>query len=160
MRCIKCNSIVKEGDFCCGYLYRDGLMPFKFYRKRKKQKKPPRPKANLYKKPPRPKANLCKNYAKRAEERGLLFKLTEEDFYFLKVQPCYYCGQKGGGIDRFDSSKGYLKENCVPCCKWCNWMKSNQPYDDFINRIKLILENTNKKKISIFGAYKITQGID
>lgn len=27
------------------------------------------------------------------------------------------------GIDRIDNNRGYVKENCVPCCKTCNYAK-------------------------------------
>lgn len=36
------------------------------------------------------------------------------------------------GIDRKDSSEGYHIENCVTCCKTCNFAKNNTPYDEFI----------------------------
>lgn len=36
------------------------------------------------------------------------------------------------GVDRVDSSRGYDKENIVPCCKICNRSKSDMSESDFI----------------------------
>ena len=36
------------------------------------------------------------------------------------------------GVDRVDSSLGYIEENCVPCCKFCNYAKRALPVDVFI----------------------------
>jgi hypothetical protein len=72
-------------------------------------------------------------YKKRAEER---FKgeemLTEEEFKHLSQKNCHYCGKSGpNGIDRIDNNKGYAKENCVPCCKHCNYVKGDLSQNDF-----------------------------
>jgi hypothetical protein len=52
---------------------------------------------------------------------------------------CYYCGgnldNAGNSLDRIDSSKGYIPGNVRPCCKKCNWSKSNQSEADFRNWI-------------------------
>ena len=46
------------------------------------------------------------------------------------------------GIDRIDSNLGYLENNVVPCCKFCNFMKLNLTTEDFLNRIaKIYLKN-------------------
>lgn len=101
----------------------------------------------------------AKNRVKRyyltgVRRRGLVFNLTDEQFYSILVKNCYYCGDvpqqvsstKGGslfvhsGIDRLDSSEGYTMENSVPCCYPCNLMKLNMSYNDFITRIVKIHE--------------------
>ena len=38
------------------------------------------------------------------------------------------------------NKKGYIIENCVPCCKRCNWMKSDMNKEEFISHIKDIYE--------------------
>lgn len=41
-------------------------------------------------------------------------------------QPCAYCGsESNGGIDRVDNERGYDPDNCLPCCRLCNTIKSN-----------------------------------
>lgn len=81
------------------------------------------------------------------------FNLEFEDFKKLVKSPCNYCGSPPGnlrstkngrrkeyvsGIDRIDNDKGYILENCVPCCTTCNFMKRNMKMTDFITHIKRI----------------------
>jgi hypothetical protein len=35
------------------------------------------------------------------------------------------------GIDRIDSSIGYIEGNVVSCCSKCNTAKSDMPFDEF-----------------------------
>jgi 5-methylcytosine-specific restriction endonuclease McrA len=92
------------------------------------------------------KLNHYKNAAKR---RGIVFKLTKDEFIKLILGKCSYCGaapdkisrtinhsMKWNGVDRKDSSKGYNKENCVSCCSICNRAKSNLEYSEFIEWIE------------------------
>lgn len=95
---------------------------------------------------------------KRYIKRGLTCNLSSEEVLKLIKSNCHYCG--GGfsntlnyiqpnfrytfnhnGIDRIDSSKGYIKGNVVSCCKTCNVSKMDLSYDDFINHIKKIYQN-------------------
>ena len=51
--------------------------------------------------------------------------------------------------DRVDTTKGYFKENCVPCCKMCNIMKNKFSKEDFINKVKSIYNNYIKSSTTI-----------
>lgn len=86
-------------------------------------------------------------YLKGARERNLEFNILFEQYELLVKNPCYYCGiiQERGfnGIDRKDSSIGYLFENCVSCCQMCNYMKGSLSVSVFINRIEHILTHQN-----------------
>lgn len=42
------------------------------------------------------------------------------------------------GLDRVDSSKLHSKDNIVPCCKNCNYMKTNNTLRDFLTHIERI----------------------
>jgi hypothetical protein len=45
-----------------------------------------------------------------------------------------------------DNTKGYTKENCVPCCKICNRLKSDLTKEEFEEYQKRVKEfNKNKK---------------
>lgn len=77
------------------------------------------------------------------------FGLTREQFKELITSNCFYCGQKphmkthvGGrkrnGIDRLDVSIGYLKNNCVSCCRDCNRMKGSLSFQEFVGQCSLI----------------------
>lgn len=92
-------------------------------------------------------------YIDNAKPRNLEFSLSITDFTKLVTSTCYYCGNKGDsctgpkrinlycGIDRIDNNKGYTIDNCVSCCKRCNWMKNKTNKKDFLNQIKRIYEN-------------------
>lgn len=90
---------------------------------------------------------------KKSKERG--FDLTFEQFKILVKSKCHYCGANGyvskghrdwsadvlvNGLDRLDSSKGYLYHNVVPCCRVCNSAKSDMTYEDFINWIDSMIK--------------------
>jgi hypothetical protein len=93
-------------------------------------------------------------YKIHAEERDIVFDLSLEAFRKLTKQNCHYCGDEpktlfkpkspnGGylsnGIDRKDNSQGYTTENSVSCCRFCNQMKSDRSYEDFIARCERIV---------------------
>lgn len=88
-------------------------------------------------------------------------ELTVDQVRTLITQPCHYCGQPPsmyrplgqgrwrrvstvptGGIDRRDSTQGYTPDNCLPCCADCNYLKRDRPYEVFMNKIKVIYENS------------------
>lgn len=52
------------------------------------------------------------------------------------------------GIDRYDNTKGYTLENSVPCCRYCNTLKSTKTIDRFYKRMeKLSYTNPHCRKI-------------
>lgn len=74
-------------------------------------------------------------------KRGLeSFLISYDEYYNYATNTCSYCGIEGeehapNGVDRVDSSKGYLPDNCVSCCWTCNKMKSEYSVDTFKNHI-------------------------
>ena len=74
-----------------------------------------------------------KMYMKGATTRNIEFRLSELEFSEIVQQPCYLCGLSDkNGIDRFDNSKGYVLENCKPCCGHCNLMKKDRTYESIL----------------------------
>lgn len=86
-------------------------------------------------------------YKRHAKDRNLSWNLTYEQVEKIIQQPCFYCGceksnrkvtkncKEGfdhNGIDRIDNNIGYEIKNVVPCCKICNYAKSNMSQKDFI----------------------------
>ncbi len=62
---------------------------------------------------------------------------------YLLDQPCFYCDFKlgdgsYGGIDRLDNNISYTKDNCVPSCRQCNFMKGEANLPIFIKRCQHI----------------------
>ena len=88
------------------------------------------------------------SYKKGACERILEFKISFDEYESIVNKPCYYCGitQERGfnGIDRVNSSIGYINENCVSCCKMCNYMKGSLSLSVFIKRVNHILTYQNR----------------
>ncbi len=64
-----------------------------------------------------------------AKKRGIEFSLTVEELATAREGNCSYCGHPtsvlGAGLDRSDSSKGYIPGNVVPCCPDCNAIRSD-----------------------------------
>lgn len=83
-------------------------------------------------------SNYWRSYRYDAKRRGLAFELDKELFRIIIRRPCYYCGRAGGGVDRVDSSAGYIFGNVVPCCKICNLGKREQSHDDFVRMCHLV----------------------
>jgi hypothetical protein len=48
------------------------------------------------------------------------------------------------GIDRIDNSKGHTIDNIVPCCKYCNFAKSNLNIKEFYEWIDRVKKNLKK----------------
>jgi hypothetical protein len=98
---------------------------------------------------------LFYSYQRDAQRRrggsGLEFSLTFDQFKKITSSNCHYCGANPSqvverltrfnghyvynGIDRVDSTKGYIEDNCVPCCKACNWMKNKMTREAFLGHI-------------------------
>ena len=94
-------------------------------------------------------------YWNSASGRKLKWAISDKYAYKLFLSACYFCGSppntkynryvSGGkficrretqwtrnawiivnGIDRLDNTLGYVKGNVVPCCKICNYAKSDR----------------------------------
>lgn len=80
-----------------------------------------------------------RDYKRNAATRGLIFSLTIEQFDAMTSETCSYCGAHDHiGVDRIDSSCGYIEGNIVPCCTFCNKMKSNFGTEAFLAQIARI----------------------
>ena len=76
-------------------------------------------------------------YKSGAKKRNIEFKLNDDTCFELFNKKCFYCNDcndfnKINGIDRIDSTKSYEIENCVSCCKQCNFMKNDTNQEKFI----------------------------
>jgi hypothetical protein len=95
-------------------------------------------------------AKRISNIRKDAIKAGYKWELDDLFVYEKMTGDCVYCGKPSGwpnsrnGIDRIDSSVGYVVENCVSCCRACNGAKSNQTTDDFYLWVKRIYINLLK----------------
>lgn len=103
-------------------------------------------------------SHLRRRHIKLSEKECIDFEL----YKYLALKECFYCGAgyskklhdrtnestKGkilsdtfvecNGIDRLDSSKGYIKGNVCSCCKYCNTAKNTMSTVEFLNFIKRV----------------------
>ncbi len=86
--------------------------------------------------------------------------LTFEEFYKLTQLKCYHCGNTPhqiyliknatsddktsqfvyNGLDRVDTKRGYDKDNVVPCCGTCNFMRHKLSLSEFYKHIAKIVK--------------------
>lgn len=82
-------------------------------------------------------------YKRSADQRNIEFHLDFQLYESIVFSPCVYCNeiQERGfnGIDRVDSSIGYIESNCFSCCQMCNYMKGCCGVDYFLKKIEHIL---------------------
>lgn len=90
---------------------------------------------------------LYDKYKYSAKVREIEFKLTLEQFNMFTRMSCTYCdadpsmevrGEKFNGLDREDSSKGYVLNNVTACCATCNKMKGTLTSEEFVEKIRQI----------------------
>ncbi|CAB4197115.1 hypothetical protein UFOVP1290_635 [uncultured Caudovirales phage] len=106
--------------------------------------------------------------------------LTFEDFLILSQQKCYYCNCKPSsnynafskrknalkfsiengnfqynGLDRLDSSLLHNKNNMVPCCKICNFMKGILTPTEF----KIYIENIASHHLYGLSPYQLREAV-
>lgn len=105
---------------------------------------------------------IMRYYKRNAKTRNIDWALSIEQVKSLIFNPCHYCGQVGvsetvkkysfqddlvhslrnNGIDRVDSSAGYMIDNVVPCCKFCNTAKWVQSEKEFLRWVELVYRHS------------------
>lgn len=91
---------------------------------------------------------VCSNNSKyyrfvcECRNRDINNKISEEMYDFIITQPCNYCKNtfENGcrGIDRINSSTGYIIGNITPCCYTCNVMKNVLSTELFFEQLQKI----------------------
>lgn len=117
-------------------------------------------------------------YKNRAINREMDFELSREEFTKITSLNCHYCDsepkqnfyyyspqhkniKRFNGIDRLDSTKGYIKDNIVPCCKTCNFAKNDLTLEEFNEWIfRLLKHQINKGELLLFPSTKDKEEID
>ena len=109
--------------------------------------------------------NIYRIYKRRAKIYNRKFSLTKEKFFELIKSPCYYCGTqpsntskhlnrkkyyvKYNGLDRINSSKGYINTNCVPCCILCNNAKKDYKLPKFVKWVSQTYKHMKLKGMRV-----------
>ena len=102
------------------------------------------------------------DYKKGAKRRNnMVFDISKEKLIELCSSNCLYCNQPPqsctvyngttvatgvplhgfrNGIDRANNEIGYIEDNCVPCCKFCNQFKRGMTKTAFLDHCKTIIK--------------------
>lgn len=83
---------------------------------------------------------------------GLCNDITRELIRELISDGCRYCGEKNirMTLDRIDNSKGHTKDNVVPACIRCNYIRRDMPYEAWVIIASKIREAREK---GLFGEW-------
>jgi len=102
---------------------------------------------------PEAKYRRCKSrHIKKFPNQPLL---TLSEYKSIISNKCFYCDSDlpliGTGVDRVDSSIGYISGNVVACCTICNFIKSNTTLEELkirlpkiLKKIEFLTERNNK----------------
>jgi len=115
-------------------------------------------------------SSIYNSYKSAARKRSLPFNIDIEFFKKLTSSNCYYCGAKPkkisrasanyteegiknseyvyNGIDRINNDIGYLEDNIVSCCYYCNMSKHTRTQKEFFNWIERIYYGRKEKTTS------------
>jgi len=92
-------------------------------------------------------------YRAGAKHRGICWELTDNEVRALVGRDCEYCGSPPSqvlkvksraddlvynGIDRVNNQLGYTFDNCVTCCKTCNFAKRDMTLDEFVSWVRRV----------------------
>lgn len=100
---------------------------------------------------------VLRDYKQRCIRENRIFNLSEDVFRSMIYSKCHYCGREGSntvkrgpksrllvsnynGIDRVDSSRGYVEGNCVPCCRTCNSIKRDFSVETFYEKVAILIK--------------------
>lgn len=153
--CSTCNKRETYGKYCkkCRQRLwqqknRDKINKISSEWQKRRRKENPKLVHNMDKersKKPRRRFNQSKQYATR---RGIEWKLSYDEFLALLDQPCSYCSnllegksETRTGLDRINSDGCYEIGNVIPCCKRCNYIKSDYlSYEETVEIVSLLLK--------------------
>lgn len=100
-----------------------------------------------------------KNFVRRLDERGESHLWVRADYErVMCLAPegayhCHYCGtlcprwSQGYWVDRVDNDIGYRPDNCLPCCKPCNFRKSSDGPEQFHLYISELIKRYGRGRI-------------
>lgn len=102
--------------------------------------------------------SIYKTYVCHSRRLTRVFDISKRDFKFLISRTCVYCGAFPNnqhvnqntkqiffynGVDRVDNDRGYTLDNCVPCCKICNYAKGGMTHEEFIQYLNGLVKYRN-----------------
>lgn len=78
------------------------------------------------------------------------FDLTREFIREIIADGCRYCGESDIriGLDRIDNARGHSKDNVIPCCMRCNYIRRHMPFEAWM---KIVPAIRNARECGAFG---------
>jgi hypothetical protein len=66
---------------------------------------------------------------------------------------CQYCGETElrMTLDRIDNSIGHTRENVLPCCLRCNYIRGSMPFDAWMILVPAVRQ---AKEAQLFGTWR------
>lgn len=96
---------------------------------------------------------LIRKYKKNAQNYSREWLLSNDEAQLLFFGNCHYCNTPPSnmlstagqtliynGIDRMDNDRGYVFDNVVSCCGFCNMAKRGHSYEEFVSWIDRLVE--------------------
>lgn len=111
------------------------------------------------------------SYRKRAERIGIEYDLTQEELISIVSKPCFYCGSMPSnsmasrkkvryyysGMDRVNPNFGYVIDNVLPCCKWCNSAKLQRSMPEFFEWANRLHAHLKEKRLPLGETENVTE---
>ncbi len=106
---------------------------------------------------------LFREYVYNAKAKNVTFSLSKDEAHQLFESDCWYCGEPPSalkrlkksltgythnGIDRVDSSLGYVTGNVVSCCRICNYAKRQLSVVDFLAWVERVHAHQQRRASS------------
>ena len=73
--------------------------------------------------------------SRQQDRRSGLSNDLDKDFILETIQKgCFYCGESEikMTLDRIDNTKGHTKDNVLPACSRCNYIRKEMPFDAWL----------------------------
>jgi hypothetical protein len=100
------------------------------------------------------------SYISTAARHNRMFELTEAEFTGMTSMACHYCGTIGKfsiGVDRIDSSIGYVLPNCIGACTTCNMAKKAYTKSAFLGMCASVASRHRTRQISALQCPPVQQ---
>jgi hypothetical protein len=70
-------------------------------------------------------AKCLSTYRRYDKKHSFICDLSLEDVIAAKNSQCCYCSRPATGFERISNELGHTKDNCIPACLRCNWMRGS-----------------------------------
>lgn len=90
---------------------------------------------------------ICQDSKASDRKKGREGNNLDRDFVEnLISQGCSYCGNRElrMTLDRIDNSKAHTKDNVIPACLRCNYIRNDMPYEAWMRMVPVVKQLTEE----------------